>query len=341
MSSPGKRRWFQIRLQTIMILIVLASLPLAKLGMRLNSIRRQQPAIVAAERARGAVWIVGDPSPKPAPASLPGRTIYDSQRREAGALEQVVEDARYGEVVCIAFASAMQRDQMGSWNGTSVNIDGQNVATQSKGEWVLHGDTRGNWRDLQQQRPPPRFDWAMFQRLPYLQILDLGDRPITDNDLEQITRATNLRALLGRRAQITDAGLAFVGRLKDLKILSLEGTAVTDDGLRSLADLRRLEVLELDRSAIRGSGLQHLAGLSQLKLLSLRHTPLADDGLEHLAGLAELRRIYFFRTDVTDAGLAKLRPLKNLDLFHLGETRVTFGGANEFEKNLPRSLIIR
>ena len=291
--------------------------------------------------AGGAVWIVREPSPKPAPAYLRGRTIYDSQRREAGALEQVVEDARYGEVVCIAFRSAMPRDRMGNWNGKSIDIDGQSVATQSNGEWGLHGDTREYWRNLQEQPAPPRFDWPMLQRLPYLQILDLGDRLITDNDLEQITRATNLRALLGRRAKITDAGLAFVGRLKDLRILSLDGTAVTDGGLRSLADLRRLEVLELDRSAIRGSGLKHLAGMSQLKLLSLRHAPLADDGLEHLAALTELRRIYFYRTDVTDAGLAKLRPLRNLEFFHLGQTNVTFDGANDFERNLPRAPIIR
>jgi hypothetical protein len=212
MPSSGKRRWFQFRLRTILLLVIVASLALAPLGMRLDRIRRQQPAIVAVENAGGAVWIVRKPVNSPTP--FPGLpTVYDSQRRDAGALWQVVEDAQYGEAVCVCFPSASPNSQ--------------------------------------------------------------------------------------------------------------------------------LEVLELDHSQIRGGGLKHLAAMSQLKLLSLRHTPLTDEGLEQLAKLTELRRLYFYDTAVTDAGLARLRPLKKLEILHLGKTGVTFAGADEFEKDLPRSPIIR
>ena len=36
-----------------------------------------------------------------------------------------------------------------------------------------------------------------------------------------------------------------------------------------------------------------------------------------------------------------LRPLTKLEILHLGKTGVTFAGADEFEKDLPRSPIIR
>lgn len=340
MSSSVKRRWFQFRLRTILLLVILASLPLGRLGMRLDRIRRQQPAIVAVENAGGAVWIVRKPTKSPAAVPRLSR-VYDSQRREVGALWQVVEDAQYGEAVCVYFPSASLNSHPGNRSGATVSVDGQDVAMHSNGEWYVHGNSQELWRNFRESRQPSPFDWSTLEALPFLQILDLGDRPITDDDLEQIALTSDLHALLARGANVTDKGLAFVGRLNDLRILSLDGAAITDAGLKSLADLQRLEVLELDHSQIRGAGLKHLAAMSHLKLLSLRHTPLTDEGLEHLAKLTELRRLYFYDTTVTDAGLRHLRPLKKLEIFHLGKTAVTFAGADEFEKDLPRSPIIR
>ncbi|HVX61727.1 MAG TPA: hypothetical protein VHC19_14025 [Pirellulales bacterium] len=340
MPSSGKRRWFQFRLRTILLLVIVASLALAPLGMRLDRIRRQQPAIVAVENAGGAVWIVRKPVNSPTP--FPGlSTVYDSQRRDAGALWQVVEDAQYGEAVCVCFPSASPNSQLGNWSGAAVSVDGQDVAMHANGEWYVHGNSRELWRNYHDRRQQQPFAWSTLEALPYLKILDLGDRPVSDEDLKQIGGTTDLHALLARNANVTDEGLAFAGRLKGLRILSLGGAAITDAGLKSLAGLERLEVLELDHSQIRGGGLKHLAAMSQLKLLSLRHTPLTDEGLEQLAKLTELRRLYFYDTAVTDAGLARLRPLKKLEILHLGKTGVTFAGADEFEKDLPRSPIIR
>ncbi len=343
MSARNKRRWFQLSLRALLALVVLASVPLAQLGMRLDRIRRQEPAIAVVQRAGGAVWILREPVAAPNPLVAVNRPIYDSQRQEKGSLEQVVEDARYGEVVCIAFPSAGYTHGLVSGNG-AVDIDGQEIASGSHGNWALHSDWRRYWRGdgpVVQVQPRTAFTWKTLEALPYLQVLDVGDRRLGDEDFDQLSHFTSLRALIARRSTVSDEGLRLVSRLKNLRILSLGESSITDRGLLHLANLRRLEVLELDHSRVSGSGLNHLNNMAELKLLSLRHSPLTDEGLEYIAGLAELRRLYFYNTSLTDSGLAKLQPLKNLEILHLGKTAVTFAGADAFERNLGRAATIR
>jgi hypothetical protein len=340
MAQRNWRRVLQIKLRTVLLLVLVLSLPLAWCATRLNRGRQQRPVVEAIEKAGGKVWVVGQLAAKNLnDARLFASPIYDSQRPAEGALDQMVEEVRLGDVICIAFWNGSMRNALPEDGSETTRADARSGLAGAG--WRLHIDSRDPWRTYRIPANPAPIEWKALSVFPSLQVLDLGDRPLTDAELKSVGRFAGLRALLCRRANITDEGLASVAQLKNLRVLSLEGTLITDDGLRHLAGLQRLEVLELDHSAIRGQGLEHLAGLSRLKLLSLRHAPLTDDGLWHLAGLTQLQRLYFYHTGVTDAGLTKLRPLKNLEILHLGQTGVTFSAASEFEKDLPRSPIIR
>ena len=347
MARLNGRRFFQFKLRTAMLAAAALSVGLAWFATRLHRGRQQRPVVEAIEQAGGRVWVVGEldrediKALRLATLRKGGAPIYDSQRPDKAALEQMVEDVKAGDAACVAFGNGTITGVFDE-DGSALEIYGQENSHEGTG-WTLHVDSRDPW-SLRSRSPAADlqpFDFSSLAAFPDLQILDIGNRPIDDGSLERIAQATKLRALLARRAAITDEGLAVVGKLKDLRVLSLDESQATDRGLRHLAGLERLEVLELDHSQVQGGGLKHLAGLKNLKLLSLRGTPLDDAGLQEIGRLTSLRRLYCFGTRVTDAGLRHLRPLKQLEVLHLGKTAVTFRGASEFEKDLPRSIIIR
>lgn len=343
MASGGWRRFFQFRLRTIMVSAAALSVALAWFATRLHRGRQQRPVVEAVEQAGGRVWIIGELVRKDLQALRAAHQgIYDSQRPEQDALREMVEDAKAGDAVCIVFPHGAVMNVLDEDGSTRPRIYGQEGDLAETG-WKLHVDSRDPWglRSRGSSADQQPMNWSALAVFPALQVLDLGNRRIDDHDLQLIARSTNLRALLAQRAIVTDEGLAAIANLKNLRVLSLDETRVTDDGLQHLAGLLRLEVLELDHAQIHGEGLKHLANLSNLKLLSLRETPLEDSGLSELSRLVNLRRLYCSDTRVTDAGLRYLRPLRKLEILHLGKTAVTFNAASEFEKNLPRSPIIR
>jgi Leucine-rich repeat (LRR) protein len=347
MAKLNWRRWFQLKLRTAMMIVLALALPLGWFSTRYHRGQRQRPIVEAIEKAGGAVWVVGewkdkdDNDPRRLSPRIPNAIPFDSQRGESEGLRQMVENAKAGDVVCIAFRYASMMNVLASDGSKRPRVFGQESDLAETG-WKLHVDSHTSLRrwGLEPISKEP-IVWSAFSVFGSLQVLDLGERPLTDVELQSIGRFAGLRALQVRRAHVTDQGLAAIAKLKNLRVLSLNGTHVTDDGLRHLAGLRRLEVLELDHSAVRGHGLKHLAGLSQLKLLSLRGAPLEDSGLKHLGGLTELRRLYCSGTLVSDAELRFLQPLKNLEILHLGKTAVTFAGADAFEKQLGRAVTIR
>lgn len=70
-SSLGRRRWFQFRLRTLLILVLIASLPLGLFNASIEPKRRQRRAADAIAGAGGSVWYVGSPMMKTAPSYPP------------------------------------------------------------------------------------------------------------------------------------------------------------------------------------------------------------------------------------------------------------------------------
>ena len=72
---------------------------------------------------------------------------------------------------------------------------------------------------------------------------------VTDDDVAQIAKLTQLRSLLLSKSKVTDKGLPSLNGLK-LRALFLDESKVTDQGLQSLKSLTGLTVL-----SVRGLGL--------------------------------------------------------------------------------------
>ena len=348
---PASRyRWLQFRLRTVLLGTVVLCLPLGWLSIKLERTRRQRRAVIAITNAGGFVWYLA----QDAAAASKGLTYdvlpYDSQRRDGNALDRLVEEATAGDVVAVSF----DESEVAAWNfvgrgiqsptaaRAEIEIDGQEVSSDSSDRWILHGQLDRYGRNIIGERGGKELDWRDLQVLPALEVLSMGHQSIGSAEMEQISKLKQLRCLLiynGRN--VTDDELTHLSALIKLRVLVIDKSSVTDDGLRHLTPLTQLAVLELDHAPIRGDGLSYLADKSHLKLISLRFTPLEDAGLAQLAGLTGLQRLYFFNTQVTDGALNQLAHLRALQVLHLGKTHVTFQGANAFEEKLGRIMIIR
>lgn len=154
------------------------------------------------------------------------------------------------------------------------------------------------------------------QGLTHLQVLDLEATRISDAGLFHLRGMTGLRELNLWNTRVGDAGLVNLCGMTALKELYLVDTQVTDTGLAHLQGLTGLEVLRLDGTRVTDAGLVHLRELTNLEMVTLADTAVTDAGLVHLAGLANLERLYLEDTQITGVGLASLlrSPLRLLRL---------------------------
>jgi Leucine-rich repeat (LRR) protein len=82
--------------------------------------------------------------------------------------------------------------------------------------------------------------------------------------------------------------------------------------------------------------------MKKLKRLDLSNNPITNAGLEHLKGLTELKRLFLYANHgITDAGLKHLSGMKQLEHLDLYATKVTDNGANDLQKELPKTRISR
>jgi Leucine-rich repeat (LRR) protein len=83
--------------------------------------------------------------------------------------------------------------------------------------------------------------------------LKLGYTPITDADMETISKLSGLIRLSLEKTNITDEGIKQLKDLTHLQYLNLVGTKVTTAGLRQLTTLKNLQHLYLYQTSISNS----------------------------------------------------------------------------------------
>jgi len=101
-----------------------------------------------------------------------------------------------------------------------------------------------------------------YERMEMFENVDtvgLGATRVTDAELRNVAKLTEVEWLWLKDTQITDAGLTHLTGLKRLRVLGLAGTGITDAGLRHLNSLPELRWLDVTETAV------SLRGISDLK----------------------------------------------------------------------------
>ena len=250
-TEPSKRHWFQFRLRTLLIAILVLSLPLSWFAARMDKARRQRTAIIEIE-------------------SLGGRVIYDwqadlhywdaSQRPDNSWQRRLL-----GDDFCDEVHSATLRGPEFSDSHLDL-IRGLNGL-----KWVIVEDARVTGSGL-----------AILQEIAHIEGVSVNNCPFTDDGLKHLQERSDLECVCLRKTEISDDGLKYLAGLTSLRRLWLDDCRITDAGLRHLEPLFCLEELWLDNTRISDDGLVYVKGLPNLKYLMIRNTKVTPECVEHL-----------------------------------------------------------
>ena len=203
-EPPKRRRWFQFRLRTLLIVVLVLSLPLSWCAVRMEKARKQREAVEALRRmgchvsyreedaipvVRQAIhWVAMATGPD---FVLEPDVIFCEQSKVSDAELKRLREFREPDQVEIIHL-----------NHTQVS----DAALESLGG------------------------------LANLKILWLDSTRVTDSGLKCLGGLTNLEELTLQHTQVTDAGLKHLGSLKDLKCLVVDDTSVTIEGVKKLQE---------------------------------------------------------------------------------------------------------
>ena len=180
---------------------------------------------------------------------------------------------------------------------------------------------------------------VLFEGLPRLMVLDLSQRPLSDQAFENVTLPATLQELYLNDTQVSDTSLERFAELPHLGILTLENTQVTGTGLEWLAELPDLTCLNLGGCDVDDDALERLGEMPQLEVLVLARTAVTSEGLYHLAGITQLRVLNLIGCAIDDQGLLELRRLENLRMLYVEDTEVGPEGMEALYRNAPSLAI--
>lgn len=250
-TEPPKRRWFQFRLRTLLIIVLVLSLPLSWFAWKMEKARRQRTTIIEIE-------------------SLGGRVIYDWQAdlHHWDAMQRPDHSWQrrlFGDDFCDQAYSATLRgpEFFDSRLDLLKGLDGL--------KWVIVRDARVMGSGL-----------ASLRGIACLEGVSVDNCPLTDDGLKHLQECSDLECVCLRKTEISGDGLKYLAGLTSLRRLWLDDCRITDAGLRHLEPLFCLEELWLDNTLISDDGLTYVKGLPNLKYLKIRNTKVTPEGVEHL-----------------------------------------------------------
>lgn len=242
-----KRRWPQFRLRTLLIVVVLLSLPLSWFAARMERARRQREVVKVIKRMGGGVCY-----------DHTGPSVPRWMRKCLG-------DDLFRDVIVVHFETPLP------WESTEAND-----------AWLERLTVLTDLRVLTLYDDVSDIGVGHLKELTMLEDLTIGgpESMITDAGLEQLKGLKRLKALNVESTEITDAGLEHLKGLAALKSLSIWSNKITDAGLEHLKGLGELEELQIGSYWITDVGLMHLTGLTNLQLVRLHCTEVTDEGMD-------------------------------------------------------------
>ncbi len=359
-SVRPRRRWLQISLRRLLLLIALVAVAALAASWYEAPFRRQREAMAAIERAGGSYQAV------PAgPAWL--RRLFGEDAFRNVTLVNVAdcdEPAAYIDHIAalpaletlvvggLAFADEHLRQLHGVTTLSGLVLDCTEVTDEgiaaicgalpkleiyrSQRRAIdaarrLGGEAAARARlQVQMDTGHPRLQKllgaAWFQEAKGSVGFLGGRHRLSDADLPLLSKLTGIHILWISGGQITDDGIRHLAPLTQLGQLHLASLNVTDAGLAALGGLTHLHTLELEDTRIGDETLARIAGLRNLDRLDLSGTRVTDAGLAHLKTTQQLENLKLNRTKVSDAGLAHLNGLSRLWVLELNDTEVTDAG---------------
>ncbi len=328
-----KRRWFQFRVRTLLIVVLVLGAFFGWLGSRLQSARKNRLAMAELQRVDNSL----------------GFTLhYHLAEEPPDWLDRLLGDPGVFDVEKVSMGRATQAD----WELLH-SLDG-----------MLH-----SWDlDLNRGRGSNRHDFVTDAALTHLKgfsglrNLDLGYTRITDAGLEHLKGLASLRYLRLDNTEVTSVGISNLQRaLPNARIIpspkqqaaiaeikkagvqvflwyprrlqiTFPGPYLGNDADAVLAHVRELSNLtgrtdlSLGGAPISDIGLEHIKAVGNLTTLMLNDTEVTDVGLSHLAGLRTITSLHLAKTRITDAGLVYLKEMSGLSMLELGHTKVTDAG---------------
>ncbi len=262
MTDPKRkrRRWYQYRLRTLLVAMVLVSIPCSWLAVKLNHARRQREVVEAIIKSGGSV---GDARPVPGLGWLQGLLSDDSLQSFASVeINGEITDATFEHLRALTSMRVLRLDHS---NVTDAGLE-QLSGLTNLGTLGL-GDTQVTDAGLQH-----------VGKLTQLGRLDLEGTKVTDAGLECLKDMRNLVVLRLENTQVTDAGVEHLKGLTKLRVLRLDRTQITDAGLAHLRGMTELMMLMLTGTRVTDAGLNHLIGLPKLNLVLVKNTQVTAEG---------------------------------------------------------------
>jgi len=203
-ASTPRLRWFQYRLRTLLMLMLLASIGMSWLAVRMKRARMEHEAAKAILKAGGQVAYVYelDAAGKKIPGATPPAPTW-LRNLLGNDLFDGVAEVRVGGDAELEYVKHLPNLQsLSFWCGPKLTDAGL----------------------------------AHLQEVPRLRRLHFGaHQNVTDAGLVNLTALTQLQRLEMRYLQISDAGLEHLAGLNQLQELYLGSTAkVTDEGVKKL-----------------------------------------------------------------------------------------------------------
>ncbi len=310
-SPKPRRRWFQYKLRSLLILMLLLGAAMSWLAAKRNQAQRQRLAAEAIVSHGGdivydyqLIWLSGKHEPKWNPNAEPSgpswlRRLFGEDVFAGVVRARIVNDS---DIDSLQYFPELERLEL------AAPLDDASHLNRLAGLKRL--------KSL-------RFDMV----------------PLANSQLEYIKGLTSLRILSIENAQITDDGLQTLEGLHDLEQIGLTGPKLSDAGLVHIAGLTRLTRLDLHGRGFTDAGLAHLRALTHLRELYLVYTSVSDAGLDELTALPELETLDLGWTRVTDKGLLTLTEIKTLRKIAVGMA-VTAEGISRFQQLLPNCSVL-
>ncbi len=354
-SRPPRRRWLQIRLRTLFLLVALVAVAAATWRAYVEPFRRQRQAMAAIENAGGTCQTAAA-----GPAWLRG--LFGEESFQNITLVNVADgDDPAAYVDHVAALPALEMlivggltftdEHLGRFHrltslrglvldSTGVSDSGLAALREALPEAEIYESQRRAIAAARVARlrtrlgePPARLRPLLSREWVEEAVMVALEYRAVDADLAHLRPLVTLEELEASFTQVSDAGLAHLDRIHALRTLNLCG--LSDAGLAHLKHLSQLEYLDLGGTRLSDAGLAQTASFSRLQWLSLIETPVSDAGMAHLAGLHQLESLFLAGTQVSDRGLVHLRGLRKLKHLMLTSSRVTRAGIQELRRALP------